>query len=142
MKPAYVIAALVVGVYLAFEVTALQRAQHRFEPDHIYGRLIAARVGVERCGDAPPGQVADFEARVERVRSRLWNALAEAGPPAGSDTPAGSAADVDSVAIEAQIAALALAAERETRDTLTAAGCESFMARRLLRRHEIEARRR
>jgi hypothetical protein len=129
MKLGYVAAFLVVGGYLAFEVSILARSQHRLEPDYIYQRLVAAEVGVELCGDPPAEQVAGFEARVERMRERVRTKFAESG------------SYPDPEGVEAAIAALRRQAEMQTADTLAVDGCDSFMARRLLRRHEIEAER-
>jgi hypothetical protein len=129
MKIGTLLALLALVAYVAIEVTALERAQHRMRPDHIFQRLVAARVGVATCGEVSDAQTRAFEARLAGVRARLRDDIAETQP------------ELDAAAIEARIAALARAAEVQATDTLAAAGCTSFMARRLLRRHEIEARR-
>lgn len=123
MKIGYVLAFAVVAGYLAFETYAVSRSKHRMEDDFIYRSLVEARVGAERCGDAPAEEVARVQVVVDRVRGRLREDLAEA-----REAP-------DSAAVEAEIDALTRTVEAETWATLDAEGCESNTARRLVRRH-------
>lgn len=127
MKIGQAVAVLLVAGYLAFELTALVRARPRMEPDYIYRSMVAARTGVERCGDPPPEQVAGFTDELERMRGRVRDKLIDGA--------------ADSAAVEARIADLTRAAEAETAATLEAEGCDSFAARRLLQRHKMHARR-
>lgn len=128
MKIGHAVALVLVAGYLAFELTALARARPRMEPDYIYRSMVAARTGVERCGDPPREQVAGFDAELERMRGRVREKFAD-GP-----TPP------DSTAIERRVDDLTRSAEAETSATLDAEGCDSFTARRLLQRHEMHAR--
>ena len=118
-------AVVIVGAYLAFEAVAAANARPRMEPDHIYPRLVEARVAAERCGGIPAAQVVGFERVLDRARDRLQRELAEADPP-----PAGTA-------VEAEIAALTRRAEGEAAAALDPEGCEGAAARSLLRRHRI-----
>lgn len=121
-------AVVIVGAYLAFEAVAAANARPRMEADHIYPRLVQARVAAERCGGLPAAQVADFERVLERARDRLQREKAEADSLRGPD------------AVEAAIAALTRRAEEEAAAALEPEGCEGAAARSLLRRHRIYSR--
>lgn len=129
MKIAHVAAAVLVMGYLGLEFVFLTRASERTEADAMYRSLLAARVAVTRCDDPPRQQIVDFEAVVDRIEDRLRRELAEADSP---PTPA---------AIESRIEALADSAQAEASATLDAEGCDSFMGRRLVRRHQMYANR-
>lgn len=118
-------AVLIIGAYLAFEAVAAANARPRMEADHIYPRLVEARVAGERGGGIPPEQAAGFDRVLERARDRLERELASGEPP------------LEGAAIEARVAALARDAETRASAALDTDGCEGSNARSLLRRHRI-----
>lgn len=121
-------AVLIIGAYLGFEAVAAANARPRMEADHIYPRLVEARVAAERCGEIPAAQVAGFQRVLDRARDRLQRELAAGDPPLAPE------------AVEAEIATLTRGAEAEASAELDAAGCEGSAARGLLRRHRIYSR--
>lgn len=129
MKIAHLSAAVLVMGYIGLEFVFLTRASERTEADAMYRSLLAARAAVTRCDDPPRQQIADFETVVDRIEDRLRRGLAAAEP---APTEA---------AIESHIVALADSAHAEASATLDAEGCDSFMGRRLVRRHQMYANR-
>ncbi len=129
MKPGIVFAILAVVGYAGLEHYAIKKARPRMEPDFMYQSRVEARVAVEACADVSPEQEADFERSVNRVLERLRRSWEDASTPS------------DSAAVERRIAELTSEAEARTREVLESEGCDSFMAKRLIRRHEIHAQR-
>lgn len=128
MKPGVIAAVVIVAAYAGLEHYAVKKAQPRMEPDFIYQERIEARVAVQACTQVSAEEVSAFDRAMERVLRRLRNDLAESS-------------GLDSAAVEVRIDELAREAEVRTLATLDAEGCDSFIAKRLIRRHEIHAQR-
>ncbi len=128
MKRASILWILVVVGYLGFEVDAIRRSRHLFEPLHTLDVFTSAQRASQRCGDPEDPRREPFERNLASVRRRARDDLARSHPQQPSE------------AVERMLAERTRAREAEVDALVAAEGCESGSVWRLLKLHEQRAR--
>ena len=122
------LAALLVGAYLIFEVTHLQRFSYRMEPGYILDELVHADQAVRRCGGPSETERSRFLRNFEIMQGRALQALLEEDP-----TLAASEAQAR---LDEQIAATIQAVDAVVDEQ----GCKDGQVWRWQKLHSVRAR--
>ncbi len=123
-----ILATMVVIGYVGFEVNALRRSQHLFEPLFTFDQFTSMQRASERCGAAEPGVKEAFEQNYAAVQVRAVRDVAE-GRPEGSAEDAAQ-----------ELAERARARRAEVDELVDSGGCDHPEVRTLRMLYEQRAR--
>ncbi len=122
---------LMIGVvlgYVGFEVSAIRRAQHLFEPLHTLDEFASMHHASQACGDADPDRLERFARNFTAVRRRAERDLAQARP------------DRSPQEIAQQVSQREAARARRVEDLVRTGGCGDPEIRTYLQLHRQRAR--
>ncbi|MEM6707688.1 MAG: hypothetical protein AAF648_02770, partial [Pseudomonadota bacterium] len=117
-----------IGAYVLFEVTHLQRFAYRMEPDYILDELVRADRAVTLCGSPPDAERQKFLHNLSIVRERAQSALLSSDPSLSPESG------------RAQVALKIEAAASTVDDVVAGEGCTSAKVWRWIKLHEVRAR--
>lgn len=118
---------IIVGGYIAFEISMLNRLGYRMEVDHVLDQMVSAQHAVARCGNATSSQKKKFARRLATLETRATRELAESDP------------SLDSAQIAAVIAGQMSEIQQSVDASIASLGCDSPEVETLFRRYTIYA---